>query len=82
MVLWITFWRTYWESKKSFKKNPRKREEEKTQEDDPYLGPGLKTIGSNLPTIGLTKTFNHGLKFPPKYILLWAQIGSRSFLGI
>jgi hypothetical protein len=67
VVLRRTFQRTHWEQKIPKKKNPKKREEEGTQlEDDPFLGPRLKTIGFNLPTIRVTK-----------YIQLWIQVPTK-----
>ncbi len=53
-------------TKNSQKKNPRKRKQDRTQEDDPCLGPRLKTIGFNLPTIG-----------PTNYIKLWTQVPTK-----
>jgi hypothetical protein len=67
-------------NKKTPKKNPRKREEEGTQEDDPFLGPRLKTIGFNLPTIGLTKYFQLWTQVPTKIHFIMGSNWLKKFL--
>jgi hypothetical protein len=57
-------------TKETSKKNPKKKEEG-TQEDDPFLSPRLKTIGFNLPTIGLTK-----------YLQLWTEVLTNMHLAM